>query len=85
MTCRKYSELESEMITQTDAIDTVEFDDYFAITPNSQYLSWDRDSFLNKSNESQGKYCEDGFSYNSGTNEHFLTVDELQKLIENHI
>ena len=79
---RPGEKLHEEMITQTDAINTVEFDDYFAITPNSNYLSWDRESFLNESNRTKGKYCEDGFSYSSGTNEHFLTVEELSGLIE---
>ena len=82
---RPGEKLHEEMITQTDAMNTVEFDDYFTITPNSEYLSWDKESFANESNGTKGKYCADGFSYNSGTNEHFLTVDELQKLIENHI
>lgn len=79
---RPGEKLHEEMITQTDAINTVEFDDYFAITPNSNYLSWDRVSFLNESNGIKGKYCEDGFNYSSGTNEHFLTVEELRELIE---
>ena len=73
------------MITITDAMNTVEFDDYFVITPNSEYLSWDRKKFLNESNKTQGKYCEDGFSYNSGTNKNFLTINELQDLIKNQI
>jgi hypothetical protein len=73
------------MITVNDAMNTVEFDDYFAITPNSQYLSWNQERFLNESNGSKGKHCEDSYSYNSGTNKHFLTVDELRELIENHI
>ena len=68
-----------------DAINTTEFDDYFAITPNSQYLSLDQEKFINESNKSKGKKCEDSFSYNSANNKHFLTVDELRELIEKHI
>ena len=82
---RPGEKLHEEMITVNDAINTVEFDDYFAITPNSQYLSWDQERFLSESNGSKGKYCEDGFSYNSETNKHFLTVDELRELIEKHV
>jgi UDP-N-acetylglucosamine 4,6-dehydratase/5-epimerase len=82
---RPGEKLHEEMITQTDAMNTVEFEDYFAITPNSEYLSWDKESFINQSNGIKGKYCEDGFSYNSGTNEHFLTIDELRVLIENQV
>jgi len=64
-------------------MNTIEFDDYFVISPNSEYLSWRKEIFINESNEIIGKNCMDGFSYNSGTNEHFLTVDELRVLIEN--
>ena len=82
---RPGEKLHEEMITQTDAMNTVEFDDYFAITPNSEYLSWDKDSFLNQSNKSKGQYCEDGFNYNSGTNKYFLTINDIRQLIENNI
>ena len=82
---RPGEKLHEEMITQTDAMNTVEFDDYFAITPNSEYLSWDKDSFLNQSNKSKGQYCEDGFNYNSGSNKYFLTINDIRKLIENNI
>ena len=41
--------------------------------------------FLNEINEEKGRFCEDGFSYSSDKNKHFLSVDELKELIENHI
>ena len=37
--------------------------------------------FKKESNTKAGKECEFGFSYNSGKNDHFLTVNELKKLI----
>jgi len=82
---RPGEKLHEEMITMNDSMHTVEFDDYYVITPNSEYLSWDQERFLNESNGAKGKYCEDGFSYNSGTNEKFLNVEELRELIRNHI
>ena len=82
---RPGEKLHEEMITATDSINAVEFDDYYAITPNSEYILWDQRKFLNESNGNPGKYCEDGFSYNSGTNDHFLTVEEIKDLISNHI
>ena len=60
---------------------SVEFDDYFVITPNSEYLSWDKEKFLKESNLTIGKYCDDDFNYNSETNPHFLTVKEIRDLI----
>lgn len=82
---RPGEKLHEEMITVTDAINTVEFDDCFAITPNSDYLSWDRERFLKESNSEPGKYCNEGFSYNSGTNTNFLTVEEIRDLIIKHV
>ena len=71
--------------TGTGGTNTIEFDDYFVIAPNSVNMSLDRKMFINESNGSKGKYCEDGFSYNSKTNEKFLSVDELRELLENQI
>ena len=82
---RPGEKLHEEMITETDAMSTIEFDDYFVITPSSEYISWDIDSFLNESNGSKGKYCKEGFSYNSEKNKDFLTVEELRDLIKNQI
>jgi len=82
---RPGEKLHEEMVTVDDALNTVEFDNYYAITPNSEFLPWNQERFLKESSGSSGTYCKDGFSYNSSTNEKFLTVDELRELIENHI
>ena len=71
------------MITETDALNTLEFDDYFVILPSTTL--WDTKKFLEKSNKSPGEYCPLKFSYNSGTNKEFLSVNELKKLIKEHV
>lgn len=80
---RPGEKLHEEMITQTDALSTVEFGTYYVILPSTPL--WDIEKFKNESNSSEGEMCKFGFSYNSGTNKQFLTVDELRELIENHI
>ena len=80
---RSGEKLHEEMITETDALNCVEFEKYFVILPSSQL--WDVDKFRKESNSSFGEMCEYGFSYNSGTNKHFLNVTDLQDLIKNHI
>ena len=72
------------MITETDALSTIEFQDYFVILPSAQ-TGWEVDNFIAKSNNAPGSIPQEGFSYNSGTNKHFLSVDELRVLIENNI
>ena len=73
------------MITVTDAMNTVEFGEYFVIMPNLDMIEWKKEKFIKESNSSVGKMCEYGFSYNSGTNKHFLNVTDLQDLIKNYI
>ncbi|MBH11232.1 MAG: UDP-N-acetylglucosamine 4,6-dehydratase (inverting) [Candidatus Marinimicrobia bacterium] len=79
---RPGEKLHEEMITITDSMNTVEFDNYYVIAPNSEFITWDRKKFLNESSSTKGKYCPDGFQYSSGTNEDFLTVNELRELIK---
>ena len=71
------------MITVTDALGTVEFDDYFVILPSFQL--WDVDRFVAESGANPGKMVPDGFAYDSGTNDIFLTRDQIRELIEAHV
>jgi len=80
---RPGEKLHEEMITESDAMNTVEFDDYYVIVPSIRV--WSKTKFINESNGYIGKPCPDEFSYNSGTNKHFLTVEELKKLIDENI
>ena len=80
---RPGEKLHEEMITATDSINTVEFDDYFVILPSTPL--WDIEKFKNESNGKAGKFCDFGFAYNSGNNNHFLTVDEIHNLILEHV
>jgi len=80
---RPGEKLHEEMITETDALNTVEFDDYFVIMPST--MLWDIEKFRLVSNGEPGKWCDYGFSFNSGSNEHFLAIDEIKNLIENYV
>lgn len=80
---RPGEKLHEEMITVTDAINTIEFDDYYVILPSTKL--WDIDKFRRESNRKEGKICGDGFSYNSGSNEKFLSVEEIRDLIINNV
>ena len=77
---RPGEKLHEEMITKTDAMNTVEFSNYFVILPTSMSLDINRLKEKNKS--SNGKMCKIGFSYNSEFNKHFLSVDNLYLLIK---
>jgi UDP-N-acetylglucosamine 4,6-dehydratase/5-epimerase len=76
---RPGEKLHEEMITATDALNTIEFEDYFVILPSMQL--WDVEQFRLESNAQPGRRCEYGFAYDSGTNRDFLSVDQLRQLI----
>ena len=80
---RPGEKLHEEMITETDALSTIEFDNYFVILPATSL--WDTEKFRKESDSSIGKKCEFGFSYNSRNNEKILSVDELIELIKNEM
>ena len=80
---RPGEKLHEEMITQSDALNTIEYEDYYVILPSIRI--WSKEKFINKSNFRKGRPCEEGFSYNSNTNQHFLSVNELKKLIKENI
>jgi len=56
--------------------ETLEFDDHYVIMP-SIHLSVD---YTKNAIGEIGKLVEDGFEYNSGTNPHFLTIEELREM-----
>ncbi len=58
--------------------ETLEFDDHFVIMPSTRFGK-DIDYTINALGE-KGKPVLEGFEYNSGTNPHFLTVEELREM-----
>ena len=76
---RPGEKLHEEMITTTDSLNTIEFNDYYVILPS--HKDWDVEEFINSSDKVNGKRCSEGFSYNSKNNTSFLSVSELRKLI----
>lgn len=78
---RPGEKLHEVMCPGDDSHLTLEFDDHFVIRPSIRYYDRDMDFTVNKLGE-QGKPVPQGFEYNSGTNPHFLTVEELARLNE---
>ena len=78
---RPGEKIHEEMITETDALNAIEFDDYFVILPSFN-PSWSISDFTKKFN---GKPCPEGFRYNSGTNTEWLSTEEIRALIHDHV
>ena len=77
---RSGEKIHEEMITLTDAINTIDFKDYFVVLPSVKL--WDVEKFMKTFN---GKMCSQDFCYNSGSNREWLSVDDIRKLIVHHV
>ncbi|MBT0663932.1 UDP-N-acetylglucosamine 4,6-dehydratase (inverting) [Geobacter pelophilus] len=77
---RPGEKVHEEMITETDALNCIEFKDYYVILPS--YPLWDVNKFIKTYN---GKPCKPGFRYNSGENNEWLTVEQIRELVRLHV
>ena len=75
---RPGEKLHEEMITENDSLNCIEFEKFFVLLPSLNL--WDPEKLLENSNKA-GQKCKFGFSYNSGSNSSFLTIQKLKKLI----
>jgi len=76
---RPGEKLHEEMVTETDALSTLEFDGYFVIVPSMQFVKdgeWAAQG---------GRACPAGFRYSSDSNGEWLSVEELRRLIRTHV
>lgn len=77
---RPGEKIHEEMISSSDSITTIDLDKYYAILPS--------DGNLLHTYRAEGRTfsgVEPGFTYNSGTNKDFLSVEQLRELICKHI
>lgn len=77
---RPGEKVHEEMITPSDSFYTYDLGKYFTILPATH--SWDLDDFIKAFN---AKKVELGFSYNSGDNTDWESVETLRTLIKEHV
>ena len=75
---REGEKLHEIMITEEDSMTTYEYDKHFIIYPQ---LVWTEKQKPNPT----GRKVADGFSYSSGNNTWWLTVDEIKERLQNEI
>ena len=73
---RPGEKIHEEMITPSDSFTTYDLGEYYAILPLK--TAWKLDNFIE---EFSAKPVDQGFAYNSGQNEDFLSVEQLRELI----
>ncbi|WP_421866480.1 UDP-N-acetylglucosamine 4,6-dehydratase (inverting) [Parvibaculum sp.] len=74
---RPGEKLHETMCPADDSHLTVEFPDHFVIRPTIKFFRGDVD-YLTNNIEERGEPVAQGFDYSSGTNPHFLSVDEVK-------
>lgn len=77
---RPGEKIHEEMITTSDSFTTVDLGNYYAILPSAG-----RHQIDDYCRAMGGKRVPPGFSYSSGSNPDFLTIDALRVLIKNHV
>ncbi|GAA3566071.1 UDP-N-acetylglucosamine 4,6-dehydratase (inverting) [Snuella lapsa] len=77
---RPGEKVHEEMITPSDSFYTYDLGKYYTILPATH--SWNLEDFISIFN---AKKVDLGFSYNSGKNEEWETVDSLRELIKEHV
>lgn len=80
---RPGEKLHEEMITSSDSYNTLDLGNYFAILPQvSPYSKYSKEEYMNAFN---AKEVSEGFSYDSGNNTEWETVESLRKLVKEHV
>ncbi|QMU66476.1 MAG: UDP-N-acetylglucosamine 4,6-dehydratase (inverting) [Flavobacteriaceae bacterium] len=77
---RPGEKLHEEMITSSDSLNTYDLGKYYAIIPIKP--NFDMQEFITAFN---AKKVPEGFSYNSGENKYWETLESLRELIKKHV
>ncbi|MBC6989187.1 MULTISPECIES: UDP-N-acetylglucosamine 4,6-dehydratase (inverting) [Hymenobacter] len=77
---RPGEKLHEEMITETDALSTVELDKYYVILPYTP--QWDTEKFIQHFG---GKRVAAGFHYDSANNDEWLDAEQIREEIRLHV
>lgn len=73
---REGEKIHEVMITKDDSRSTYEYENHYIIYPHFDW--WNSGKYFTEG----GKPVEDGFEYNSGTNEKWLSVEDLKERLE---
>jgi len=77
---RPGEKVHEEMITSSDSFYTYDLGKYYTILPATH--QWKLEDYISTFN---AKKVDQGFSYNSGENEDWETIESLRKLIKEHV
>jgi len=78
---RPGEKLHEEMITTTDSLSTIDLGKYYAILPSVSYNHTQEEYLIHHN----AKLVEPGFTYNSGTNSEFETIETIREKIKKFV
>lgn len=78
---RPGEKVHEEMITDTDALNTIDLGPYYAILPSISY-TYNEEDYIKHHNAKKVPF---GFRYNSGTNTEWESIESLRELIKVHV
>ena len=77
---RPGEKLHEEMITESDALNTLDCGKYYTIIPSHPH--WDKQKYVA---QYQATPVAENFRFNSGENKEWLTVEEIREQIKKHV
>jgi UDP-N-acetylglucosamine 4,6-dehydratase (inverting) len=77
---RPGEKIHEEMITISDSLSTYDIGTYYSILPHT--VLWKLEDYIHHFKAAR---VEDGFSYNSGKNDQWLSVEDIRNLIKQHV
>jgi UDP-N-acetylglucosamine 4,6-dehydratase/5-epimerase len=80
---RPGEKLHEELISNNDALYTINLKDFYVITPYQNMTRWKKENFMKYNNLKKINFCKKDFSYKSNNNEKFLSVNTLKKILLN--
>lgn len=75
---REGEKIDEVMITKDDSRNTYDYGDYYIIYPNFEWFDLEKNIIEN------GTKIPDGFEYNSGKNEQWLTIEDIKLLLKKY-
>lgn len=77
---RPGEKIHEEMITETDALNTMELDNHYIIIPS--FSRWNQEEFIK---HYKGKMVNNSFKYSSDNNTEWLNIEQIREQIKLHV
>ena len=74
-----------DLISVSDALQALETEKFYIISPNSKVAPWEKNKFMKHNKLKKLNYVKKGFSYSSSNNKNFLSAGQIKNLIKKNL